>query len=303
MWKSMTAYCRKCAETEGRTVSVEIKSVNNRYLDLGIKMPRALAGLEGRARALITGAGVNRGKVDVNITVTRTYGDGERTSATPPPSLDIDLAAEYVACLRTLGEKLGLADDISVMKVAALPGVINAVTDDGETDVEAEWRAIEPVLSEALEGFVEGRVREGENLRADIEVKLARMAELVGRVETLSAGNREALYEKIAARIRALLADADAELNETRLLTECAVQADRIAIDEELVRLRSHLGALSGMLGEDIPVGRKFDFQLQEVNREINTICSKCQDAAIAAVGVELKNETEKVREQIQNIE
>ena len=301
MWKSMTAYCRKCAETEGRTVSVEIKSVNNRYLDLGIRMPRALAGLEGRARALVTGAGVNRGKVDVNITVTRTYGDGERTSATPPPSLDLDVAAEYVACLRTLGEKLGLADDISVMKVAALPGVINAATDDGESDVEAEWGAIEPVLSETLGGFVEGRVREGEHLRADIEVKLARIAELVGRVETLSAGNREALYGKIAARIRSLLADA--ELNETRLLTECAVQADRIAIDEELVRLRSHLGALSGMLGEDIPVGRKFDFQRQEVNREINTICSKCQDAAIAAVGVELKNETEKVREQIQNIE
>ncbi len=170
-------------------------------------------------------------------------------------------------------------------------------------DPEEEWIYIEPVLRGALEAFCAERVREGENLRRDIEGKLDGIGALVDRVDALSAANSAALHAKITSRIRTLLAESGAEPDENRILTECAIQADRLAIDEELVRLRSHLSALHEMTRSDAPVGRKFDFQLQEVNREINTICSKCQNADIAAVGVELKNETEKVREQIQNIE
>ena len=159
------------------------------------------------------------------------------------------------------------------------------------------------MLADALEAFCAERAREGENLRADICGKLRGIGALVDRVAELSDANTAALHERITARLTSLLADVGAAPDERLVLTECAALADRLAIDEELVRLRSHLSALEGMTAQDAPVGRRFDFQLQEVNREINTICSKCQNAEIAALGVELKNETEKVREQIQNIE
>ncbi len=301
MFKSMTAYCRKTAAADGREISVEIKSVNNRFLDLSVRLPRTLAAIEPRVRTAVSEAGVSRGKVDVQITLTRTWG-GE-ASAVPPRKLDREAAAAYIELLRELRDEFSLSDDISVMRVAANTEIFTVEGADDEVDINAEWEAIEPILSEALGEFVAGRIREGECLRADIEKKLDGISALISRVETLWEAGSAALYEKIKARISAIIGDAGATIDEGRLLTECAVQADRLAIDEELVRLRSHIAALCDMLNETAPVGRKFDFQLQEVNREVNTICSKCQDAAIAAVGVELKNETEKLREQIQNIE
>lgn len=303
MFRSMTAYCRKCVDDENRkrTVTVEIKSVNNRYLDLGIKLPKSLAAYEARVRSVVTGAGVNRGKVDMIITVARIW-EGA-SSGTPPMKLDRDAAAAYIALMHEMRDAFGIADDITVSRVAAVPGVIVPVAADEEADPEEEWAAVEPVLREALEEFVASRTREGENLRADIALKLDRISALVDRLDSMAEENAAALRAKITARIRALTIEAGVEPDESRILTECAAAADRLAVDEELVRLRSHLCALRGMMEETAPVGRKFDFQLQEVNREINTICSKCQNADMASVGVELKNETEKVREQIQNIE
>lgn len=303
MFRSMTAYCRKCVEVENqkRTVTVEIRSVNNRYLDLGVKLPKVLAAYEARVRSVVTGAGVNRGKVDMIITVARMW-EG-KAAAAPPMKLDHDAAEAYISLLSELRDRFGLADDITVTKVAAAPGIIVPAVADDENEAEEEWAAVEPVLSAALEEFVASRTREGENLRADIAGKLEKISSLVDRIEWMSEESSASLREKITARIRALTAEAGIEPDEGRILTECAIAADRLAIDEELVRLRSHLSALRAMMAETVPVGRKFDFQLQEVNREINTICSKCQNAAIASVGVELKNETEKVREQIQNIE
>lgn len=301
MFKSMTAYCRKTAAADGRSISVEIRSVNNRFLDLSVKLPRTLAALEPRVRTAVSEAGISRGKVDIGITSARTW--GAEASSQPPRALDHTAAAEYIRLLRELRDEFALDDDISVMQVAANPEIFTVDGAEDEVDIEAEWAAIEPILADALREFLEGRIREGECLRADIAKKLGGISSLVSRVEELWAAGSAGLYEKIKARIVAIIGDSGVTVDEGRLLTECAVQADRLAIDEELVRLHSHIAALSAMLDEAHPVGRKFDFQLQEVNREVNTICSKCQDAAIAAVGVELKNETEKLREQIQNIE
>lgn len=302
MFRSMTAYSRKCAETDDRSVSAEIKSVNNKFLDLNLRLPRALTPLEPRIRAMFVSAGVSRGKVDVNITSAPVSGSDGGTAA-PPLALDRAAAASYIAALHALRDEFGLCDDISVMTVAENRDIFTVRGAGDAPDPEEEWIYIEPVLRGALEAFCAERVREGENLRRDIEGKLDGIGALVDRVDALSAANSAALHAKITSRIRTLLAESGAEPDENRILTECAIQADRLAIDEELVRLRSHLSALHEMTRSDTPVGRKFDFQLQEVNREINTICSKCQNADIAAVGVELKNETEKVREQIQNIE
>ncbi len=303
MFRSMTAYSRRCAETDGRSVSVEIKSVNNKYLDLNIKMPRALITLEPRIRALFAQAGVSRGKVDLTVSCSRIYGDGEEKTTSAPLVLDRAAAAAYIAALKSLRDEFGLYDDISVMKVAGNKDIFTVEDAGSEVDPEVEWNCILPVLSEALDAFCAERAREGENLRADISCKLSGIKALVDRVDELSAANAATLRQRITARLTSLLADAGATPDERMVLTECAVLADRLAIDEELVRLRSHLSALEEMTSLTVPTGRRFDFQLQEVNREINTICSKCQNAEIAALGVELKNETEKVREQIQNIE
>lgn len=303
MFRSMTAYSRSCAEADGRSVSVEIKSVNNKYLDLSVRMPRALVTLEPRIRARFAEAGVSRGKVDVTVSVSRIYGEGEDKTASAPLTVDRAAAAAYIAALKALRDEFGLYDDISVMKVAENRDIFTVAGAGDEPDPEAEWKYILPVLSEALDAFCAERIREGENLRADIEGKLNGIGALVERVGALAAEGAASLRERITQRLVSLLSDAGIAPDERLVLTECALLSDRLAIDEELVRLRSHLASLEAMTSLTVPVGRRFDFQLQEVNREINTICSKCQNAEIAALGVELKNETEKVREQIQNIE
>lgn len=303
MFKSMTAYSRKSSCADGRQITVEIRSVNNKFLDLGIRLPRTLAALESELRALVTAAGISRGKLDLTVNITRLYGEGDATAAKAPPMLDAAAAEAYIALLRELRDRFELYDDISVMRVAENRDIFTVAGADDEPDIDAEWRYIKPVVEAALEAFRAERIREGENLRRDIAAKLDGMEVLVDRVDALSAENAAAIHERISTRLRALLAETGATPDENRVLTECALLADRLAIDEELVRLRSHLCALREMTESEAPVGRRLDFQLQEVNREVNTICSKCQNADIAAVGVELKNETEKIREQIQNIE
>lgn len=295
MFRSMTAYGRHTSAEGGREITVELRSVNSKYLDISVKIPRVLAPLEARIKSALSAHGISRGRVDVFISYENT------DSGNVAFGIDEGYASAYIETLRVFRDKFGLSDDISVMTVAQDRNIFTTHT--VEEDPEDVWLAIKPALDAAAEEFVAERCREGTNLMGDLKSKIAGMRELVDKIDALSAGDTQGIKEKIRARIETILADNRVTVDENRLLTECAVWADRIAIDEELVRLRSHLFALEAMMDIDEPVGRKFDFQLQEAGREINTIGSKCQNAEIAGLVVQLKNEAEKIREQIQNIE
>ncbi len=295
MFRSMTAYGRSSVLTDSREITVELKSVNSKYLDLTVKAPRSLSPLEARIKSAVTAHPISRGRVDVFINYVNSSSSG--TTLT----LDEGYAEGYISALRELRDKFGLRDDISVMTVAQNRDIF-AVREVGE-DLDAVWEELLPVIDAACEEFVAERLREGENLRRDILAKIAHLRTLTDRIEQISQGEIEGARDRIKQRLIAVLADNRITVDENRILTECAIWADKIAIDEELVRLRSHFAALEAMAELDIPVGRKFDFQLQESSREINTIGSKCQNAEIAKLVVEMKNESEKIREQIQNIE
>ena len=295
MFRSMTAYGRAAILNENCEITVELKSVNSKFLDLSVKAPRTLSPLEARVKSAVTAHPISRGRVDVFINYTNTASSGTMLA------LDTAAAEGYLAALRELRDKFGLTDDISVMAVAQNRDIFT-VREVGE-DLDAVWAELLPVIDEACREFVSERLREGENLRRDILAKIAHLRELTDKIEEISKGEIESARDRIKQRLTAILADNRITVDENRILTECAIWADKIAIDEELVRLRSHFAALEDMAELDIPVGRKFDFQLQESSREINTIGSKCQNADIAKLVVEMKNESEKIREQIQNIE
>ena len=295
MFRSMTAYGRHAVSSDKCEITVELKSVNSKFLDLSIKAPRVLSPLESRIKSAVTAHPISRGRLDVFINYVRSDSCGTTLA------LDEGYAEGYIAALRELRDKFGLADDISVMTVAQNRDVFT-VREVGE-DLDAVWEELLPAINSACEEFVAERLREGENLRRDILGKIAHLRKLTDRIEELSKNDIEGARERIKARLTSVLADNRITVDENRVLTECAIWADKIAIDEELVRLRSHFSALEAMSELDIPVGRKFDFQLQESSREINTIGSKCQNAEVAKLVVEMKNESEKIREQIQNIE
>lgn len=295
MFRSMTAYGRHAYISENREITVELKSVNNKFLDLSVKAPRTLSPLESRIKSAVTSHPISRGRIDVFINYVRADSSGTTLA------LDEGYAKGYIEALRELRDKFGLTDDISVMTVAQNRDIFT-VREVGE-DLDEIWEELLPVINAACEEFVSERVREGENLRRDILGKIAHLRELTDKIEEISKGEIESARDRIKARLITVLADNRITVDENRILTECAIWADKIAIDEELVRLRSHFTALESMSELDIPVGRKFDFQLQESSREINTIGSKCQNADIAKLVVEMKNESEKIREQIQNIE
>jgi uncharacterized protein (TIGR00255 family) len=291
----MTAYGRHSVSTSTAEIVFEIKSVNSKNLDMSIKMPRSLSPLEARVKSAVLAHGIVRGRIDVFISYNRT------SSRDLTVSLDEGYLGGYLDALYTLRDKYGLTDDITVMSVASNRDIFRS--DEIGEDLDEVWAILLPVLDAAVDEFCAERIREGENLRADLLSKIAHLRTLADKIEELSAADIQGAKERVRARLTAILADNRITVDENRILTECAVWADKIAIDEELVRLRSHFDALVGMAELDIPIGRKFDFQLQETNREINTIGSKCQNAAIAAIVVEMKNEAEKIREQIQNIE
>ena len=295
MFRSMTAYGRAVLLTDEREITVELKSVNSKFLDLSVKAPRTLSPLEARIKGAVTAHPISRGRVDVFINYVNSSSSGTTLA------LDSAYAEGYINALRELRDKFDLRDDISVMTVAANRDIFT-VREVGE-DLDAVWADILPVIDEACREFVQERIREGENLRRDILSKIEHLRELTDSIEEISKGEIESARDRIKQRLIAVLADNRITVDENRILTECAIWADKIAIDEELVRLRSHFDALEAMAELDIPVGRKFDFQLQESSREINTIGSKCQNAEIAKLVVEMKNESEKIREQIQNIE
>ena len=295
MIKSMTAFGRARRTVGGKDITVEIRSVNNRFFDCSVKLPRAFSFLEEKIKPHLQGAGITRGKVDVFI--------GIDVVDTPGADIAIDegYAGAYVSALRSLGERFGLRDDISIMTVAQNRDLF--IIKKPEEDAERDWIDVSSVLDEAVEKFLSGRAREGQNIEADLVSKVNAIRSRVDSIEALSEADTVSYKEKLEARLREMLSDNRIVFDENRILTECAVFADRIAIDEELVRLRSHFDGFEDILRSDEPVGRRLDFLVQEINRETNTIGSKCQNASIAKLVVDIKCEIEKIREQIQNIE
>ena len=295
MVHSMTGFGR-CRETvNGLDITVEIKSVNSRYFDCTAKVSRAYGYLEERVKPYLQSRGVSRGKVDVWIGVERMESGADEIA------LDEGYLRGYLAALYRLRDEYGLRDDISVMNVARAPDVL--LVKKPEEDVERDWTSVLSVLEKAVDTFLAVRAREGESLAADIRRKVDEIRVLVDEIETLSAEDITHYRERLVERIREALADNQITPDETRLLTECAIHADKVAVDEELVRLRTHFGAFEKILEGHEPVGRKLDFLMQEMNREVNTTGSKCNDAEIARRVVDAKCALEKIREQIQNLE
>ena len=295
MIRSMTGFGRHRETVEGLDITVEIKSVNSRFLDLSAKISRAYGYLEERIKPYLQSRGVSRGKVDVWIGVELLESTGTDIV------LDEPYLKGYLQALYRLRDEYGLRDDISVMSVARNTSLF--LTQKPEEDVEKDWQRVLKVLEKATDAFLAVREREGEALASDIRGKLSQIAEKVTEIEELSANDIATYRERLAERIREALADNQITPDETRLLTECAIHADKVAVDEETVRLRTHMQALEQILDSGEPVGRKLDFLLQEMNREINTTGSKCNDAKIAHLVVDVKCQLEKIREQIQNLE
>lgn len=295
MARSMTAFGRASDVINGREILCEIRSVNNRYLDASVKISRAYGALEERAKAYLSQKGVSRGKVDVNISV------NVLCDAAAGVKLDPVYAAGYIAALRELRDAFALPDDISTMRVAQNKDVF--VFTHGEEDEEAVWADVKTVYDRALDAFLARRETEGENLKRDLTEKKNELEKLTCAVEARAAVYTAEYRAKLEARLRTVLEDNRIALDEQRILTECAIFADKTAVDEELVRLRSHFKAFDEIFASGEPVGRKLDFLIQEMNRETNTIGSKCSDAQTAATVVEMKCLLEKIREQVQNLE
>ncbi len=294
MVKSMTGYGRARETRSGRDITVEVRSVNNRYLDVSVKLPRAYIFTEDAIKRRVQGA-ISRGKVDVFVTIDTTGAD------TAVITVNEALAQSYLDALRRI-ESIGgdaLKGTYSAVDVARFPEILTITK--AEEDLESVQADICAVTDEALAAYNAMRAVEGEKLAADIGARLTTIETLTGKVEARSPETVREYREKLTGRMQEVLQSTT--IDEARILTEAALFADKIAVDEETVRLRSHVSQLRGMLISDEPMGRKMDFLIQEVNRESNTVGSKCNDVEIARIVVELKAEVEKIREQVQNIE
>lgn len=292
MIKSMTGFGR-CEIAEGtRKVTVELKSVNHRYLDVNLKLPKKLGFFESSIRNELKKY-AQRGKIDMFIT----YEDFSENNVCIKYNKDI--AAEYLGYLKSMAEDFGLDNDIRVSTLSRYPEVFSM--EEQMTDEEVIWKILAKTIDGAAEGFVESRIKEGQNLADDLIGKLDGMLEHVSFIEERSPQIIEEYRAKLSERVQELLGDAT--VDEARLLTEVTIFADKICVDEELVRLRSHIETMKQELLNGGSIGRKLDFIAQEMNREANTILSKSNDLTISNRGIELKTEIEKVREQIQNIE
>ena len=292
MVKSMTGYGRGEAVLNGRTITVEIRSVNNRYLDCSVRLPRILSFGEDAVKQAVK-ASVSRGKVDVFITVRSEAGDEVQVS------INKTVLEGYLGAMRQMVTEFGVADDISVSTVSRLPDVF--VVEKPQVDEEQLLADLLSVLAKALQNYDAMRTAEGEALDKDLRSRGQTILDLVSQVE---AGNGQTVIDyraRLEAKLREVLENT--AIDESRILTEAAIFADKVAVDEETVRLRSHLKQMNAMLTGGGAVGRKLDFLLQEMNREANTIGSKCTDVNLARIVVDIKAELEKIREQTQNIE
>lgn len=295
MMKSMTAFGRSKQTVNGKDITAEIRSVNNRYFDCNTRITRAYSYLEEKIKPYLQSRGISRGKVDVSISVEVMETEGLDIA------LDTAYAKGYIEALRRLGNEFGLRDDISIMSVARNSEIFKVKKP--EEDAESDWHDILTVLAAAVDAFLAGRSAEGANIEKDLCGKVDTIRGLTEKIEALSEKNVKGYHEKLRERLTQILEDNKITVDENRILTECAIFADRVAIDEELVRLRSHFKAFEDILASKEPAGRKLDFLIQEMNREINTIGSKSSDSDIAHLVVDVKTELEKIREQIQNIE
>lgn len=289
---SMTGYGRQRALIGGKDVCFEIKSVNSRYLDLNIKLGRLFGPLEERIKQLVSSR-ISRGKVDVYLSVTNVEGDGTTLA------LNTDYLEAYLKLMERIKAEYGVAGEVSLDMISARPDVFTAVRPDEDT--EQIWLLVLPVAEAALDEFCAMRRAEGEKLVSDVRLHAAETAALREKIKKLAPASVAAARDRMTARIKELLEGVSPD--EGRLLTECAIYADKADVNEELARLESHFSQLEGILKESGPIGRKLDFLVQEINREMNTIGSKCADVEIARAVIAAKSEIEKIREQIQNIE
>ena len=288
---SMTGYGRAGALLHGRDIKVELRSVNARFFEYSSRLPRSCAFLD-RLKKLVA-AKVSRGKVELSLSIQTV------TAADTVVSVNWQLAEGYRAALNAMAERMDLKNDVSVGMLSRFPDVLTQTA--APTNEDELWEDVRAVAGQAVDAFIAMRAVEGEKMKADVSGRLTTIEALVGQIEENSAGRVQAYSDKLYARLQELLGDRN--IDEGRLVTEAAIFADKTAIDEETVRLHSHVAQYREILALDEPIGRKLDFLTQELNRESNTIGSKCQDVAITRLVVELKSEIEKIREQIQNIE
>ncbi|MBP5363350.1 MAG: YicC family protein [Ruminococcus sp.] len=304
MIRSMTGYGRAQKILNGRDILVEIRSVNHRYYEYSSRIPRSYNYIDEKLKAMLK-SGISRGKVEVNVTINNI--EGRDTVV----ALNKGLAEEYIKVLKEFGEEINekyvdydeiddyIDDDLTLSKLIKIPDVFTI--QKAPDDEEQVWNDVSQVASEALAKFVEMRGVEGEKLRNDVLDKAEGILKMVSKVEEQSPKTVENYRSKLYQKLTEILESKD--IDQQRILTEAAIFAEKVAVDEETVRLRSHISQLKDMLGTEDAVGRKLDFIVQEMNREVNTIGSKAQDLNITKVVVDMKAEIEKIREQIQNIE
>lgn len=298
MPKSMTGYGRAQRLSDGRDVLVEIRAVNHRYYEFSARLPRTCMYLEEKLKTFLNGK-IARGKVEVSVTITRPDGKDAQIA------VNRSVAEGYVNALRMLNEEMGengglwLNDDITLSSLLRLPDVFTVTKE--QDDENAVWAVVSEAAAEALESFLSMRKAEGERLANDLLGKLSGLETMLEKIEAIEPGVAESYRQKLLAKLTELLGDTN--IDEQRILTETAIFAEKTAIDEETVRLHSHIAQFRTLIASDEPVGRKLDFLVQEMNREVNTIGSKAQDLSITRLVVDMKSEIEKIREQIQNIE
>ena len=293
MIRSMTSFGRSNSE-EGkkRVFTVEMKSVNSRYLDVNIRMPKSIISLEEEIRKMISNS-LNRGKVDVFINI-KNYNEGVGV-----PKVDINLAQGYLQCLKEIEEKLNIKNDISVMQIARFPEVITMIEE--EDKIDEIWEELKPLISSSLDMMINMREVEGEKLKEDILIKINQIEDLVSKVEEFADSIPRVFKQKLEERLKDLLGNV--EVDENRIATEVCILADKATVDEEIIRLNSHINQVRETLKLNEPIGRKLDFIVQEMNRETNTIGSKSSDIKMTNIVIDIKNILEKIREQVQNIE
>lgn len=292
MIKSMTGFGRAQQVINNRDILVELRSVNHRYYEFSARIPRAYGYLEEKLKSYINGR-ISRGKVEISVSIANVEGKDALIE------VNKSIAKGYVNALRNANEELGLTDDLSLSELIRLPDIFNVRK--AADDEDAIWNDVKTVADEAVERFVLMREKEGEKMREDILGRLDEISRMVAEVEVLSPAAAQSYRNKLYSRLCEILSDTN--VDESRIVTEAAIFADKTAVAEETVRLKSHIRQLTDMLDLDEPIGRKLDFLIQEFNREANTIGSKAQDIAITRLVVDLKSEIEKIREQIQNIE
>lgn len=292
MIKSMTGFGRSTYENEGREYIIEIKSVNNRFTDINIKMPRNLNYLEEKIRKQIL-SNISRGKVEVSIQLNNNSDLGKKIN------LNTDIAKKYVEELKKLSEETNIIDNINIMDVARFPDVLNIrIDEEAEEVIEKE---LFTALDSAIDSFLDMRQKEGSKIKVDLENRIEVIKRKIEQISSISAGLVDEYVVKLETRIKELL-KTDV-VDQTRLAQEVVIYSDKCSVEEEITRLKSHISQFLNLLNENIAIGKKLDFLIQEMNRETNTIGSKANNLEITNFVVDIKTELENVREQIQNIE